>query len=340
MSVPPVVSWILTARCNMQCPHCYVSAGPAAPGELCARERREAARKLAAAGVTTAFISGGEVLLLDDLDSLAALLRENGVAVSVCTPGTGLDEERAARLRASGVSGLSISLDSALPAEHDRFRGVPGAHRAALRAVSAARNAGIRVNVDVTPTQAAGRSISALVWLCEQAGADHLTVKRFRPTGRGADHSADLQLPQPEYRKILDTVLARVGRTSILLDVQDPAFHLYARIRGADLSALNRCAADGCMAARDWFGLQPDGTVTPCPLLTITLGHILRHNLPDLFLHSEAVAQIRDRRRRRGRCGRCVHADVCGGCRSHAWASSGDLLGEDPGCPVPQELCQ
>ena len=103
MRIPPVVSWILTARCNMRCPHCYDSAGPGAPGELSAGERVRAARQLADASVTKAYLSGGEVLLLDELDDIAATLCKRGVAVIVCTNGSPLDEARAARLRASGV---------------------------------------------------------------------------------------------------------------------------------------------------------------------------------------------------------------------------------------------
>jgi len=298
-----------------------------------------AARRLAEAGATMVFLSGGEVLLLDDLNDLVAILRNGGVAVTICTNGSKLDQARAARLRKLGVSGISVSLDGALAAEHDHFRGIPGAYGMALAAISAARSAGLRVNVDVTPTQAAGRGIGALAWLCEQTGADHLTVKRFRPSGRGALHSAQLQLSPPEYRQILDAVLARAGRTPLLLDVQDPAFHVFARRRGADLSALNCSAANGCMAAREWFGVQPDGAVTPCPLLPVALGHVLEDDLPKLFARSGTVAAIRDRRQRHGRCGWCPHAEDCGGCRSHAWACSGDLLAEDPGCPIPEDLC-
>ena len=33
-----------------------------------------------------------------------------------------------------------------------------------------------------------------------------------------------------------------------------------------------------------------------------------------------------------GRCGRCEYADLCGGSRARAFASSGDPLGEDPAC--------
>ncbi len=338
MSIPPVVSWVVTARCNLSCPHCYVAAGkrPRA-AELNPARRLAVAERLAAAGIRAVFLSGGEVLLLPDLERLLAVLCARGVEITVCTNGLALDGAGARRLRESGVGSVSISLDSALPAEHDAFRGRRGAYRHALEAVAAARRAGLRVNVDATPTRAAGRGIGALIWLCEQAGADHLTIKRFRPGGRGGANAAVLQLPLAEHRRILDDVLAHAGRARLLLDVQDPAFHCYARWRGADPALLNPAAAAGCLAARDWFAVQPDGTVTPCPLLPLALGNVLDGELPTIFERSPLVRSIRDRALRSGRCGRCRHAQGCGGCRAHAYAVSSDPAAEDPYCPMPEE---
>ena len=47
---------------------------------------------------------------------------------------------------------------------------------------------------------------------------------------------------------------------------------------------------------------------------------------------------IRDRRKVGGRCGACVHFDICGGnTRVRAQQLTGDAWAEDPGCYLTDE---
>ena len=34
----------------------------------------------------------------------------------------------------------------------------------------------------------------------------------------------------------------------------------------------------------------------------------------------------------KGKCRRCIHKSLCGGCRVDAYLKNGDVLQEDPGC--------
>src|SRR5438874_11819905 len=64
--VPHVVAWNLTRRCNLECAHCYIAAGPreTATGELDTAECRRIADEILAVNPTPLLIlSGGEPLL-------------------------------------------------------------------------------------------------------------------------------------------------------------------------------------------------------------------------------------------------------------------------------------
>ena len=37
---PSLISWNLTKKCNLRCPHCYMEAGQAAENELTTEDRK------------------------------------------------------------------------------------------------------------------------------------------------------------------------------------------------------------------------------------------------------------------------------------------------------------
>ena len=89
--VPHVVAWNLTRRCNLECAHCYISAGPAerATAELdTATCRRIVDDLLAENPGPLLILSGGEPLLREDLTEIARYASECGATVVVGTNGT------------------------------------------------------------------------------------------------------------------------------------------------------------------------------------------------------------------------------------------------------------
>ena len=60
--LPHVVAWNLTKRCNLECAHCYISAGPSetATGELTTAECFRIAGEILAVNPAPLFILSGE----------------------------------------------------------------------------------------------------------------------------------------------------------------------------------------------------------------------------------------------------------------------------------------
>src|SRR5256886_15556398 len=72
--VPHVVAWNLTRRCNLECAHCYIAAGPreSAVSELETAQCLRIVDDLVALNPAPLLIlSGGEPLLRDDLTDIA-----------------------------------------------------------------------------------------------------------------------------------------------------------------------------------------------------------------------------------------------------------------------------
>ena len=136
--VPHVVAWNLTRRCNLECAHCYISAGPteSAADELTSDECLRITDEILQLNPSPMFIlSGGEPLLRDDLATIAAHATQRGATVVVGTNGTLLTTEKISELKEAGVTGVAVSIESLDSKYHDRFRRGHGSLQATLAAV-------------------------------------------------------------------------------------------------------------------------------------------------------------------------------------------------------------
>src|SRR5881394_1628807 len=128
--VPHVIAWNLTRRCNLECAHCYIAAGPheSATSELDTPDCLRIVDELLAVNPAPMIIlSGGEPLLRHDLTEIAGYASQHGATVVVGTNGTLLTDDRIAALKGAGVSGVAVSVDSLRPSYHDNFRHRRGA---------------------------------------------------------------------------------------------------------------------------------------------------------------------------------------------------------------------
>jgi radical SAM protein with 4Fe4S-binding SPASM domain len=87
-------------------------------------------------------------------------------------------------------------------------------------------------------------------------------------------------------------------------------------------------------ATRDGKGIvfvAHDGQVYPAGFLPLSLGSVRDLPLADIYRDNPVLRRIRSMEFG-GRCGYCDFADLCGGSRARAFASTGDPLAEDPAC--------
>src|SRR6266540_2897125 len=187
--VPHVVAWNLTRRCNLECAHCYIAAGPheSAATELDTAACLEIVDQLLAVNPAPLLIlSGGEPLLRQDLAEIAHYAAANGATVVVGTNGTLLTDGRIAALKQAGVQGVAVSVDSLRPSYHDNFRHGRGALadvQVALGRLSAAR---LDFIVQTAVTKGNRPELERLVaWSAEQ-GAVCFNCYFLVSTGRGA----------------------------------------------------------------------------------------------------------------------------------------------------------
>ncbi|HEX7120328.1 MAG TPA: radical SAM protein [Longimicrobiales bacterium] len=330
--LPHVVAWNLTRRCNLACAHCYIAAGSwhAAAGELTTDECLRIADEILALNPSPMFIlSGGEPLLREDLETLAEHATARGATVVVGTNGTRLTRERIASLKAAGVQGVAVSIDSLDARYHDRFRHGDGALEDTLAAVDRLGAQRLDFIVQTTVTRGNRAELPALAAWAASKGAVAFNVYFLVATGRGAGMAG---LSPEENDDVLRELVALerkyAGRMMIRSKCQ-PQIMRHATRADVDSPLLNY--GTRCPCGVHYCRITPEGKVTPCPYSPVVAGDLRQGRFADIWRESPVFRRLRQEAPG-GKCGRCEYRELCGGCRARAYAETGDLMGEDPSC--------
>lgn len=374
---PLLVIWEATRACALSCVHCRAEAQPLRhPRELSTDEATDLMAQVASFGRPSPIfvITGGDCFEREDLAELVRRGREMGLAVAVSPSGTAkLDRAALVRLQEAGVTAMSLSLDGASAAVHDGFRRVPGTFDRTVQAWATARELGLKVQVNSTMSSRTVHELPDLAALVRAQGAMTWSAFMLVPMGRGTDLGA-LSAQQAE------DVMNYLYDLGPHVPVKTTEGHHFRRVslqravlaeRGVDhVAALGlgelyaelteRTAAFGwgegdrrrrppvnVNAGYGFVFVSHVGTVHPSGFLPVAAGDVREQPLTDIYRTSALFTGLRDSSRLTGRCGSCEFGRVCGGSRSRAYASGGDVHGEDPLCgyvpgsfPFPEDVAQ
>lgn len=332
--IPFLVSWNLTKRCNLKCAHCYLDAAEIEGSDETGTE--EAKRFIdEVAGVNPQamlIMTGGEPLLRPDFPELSRYASGKGLTVVVGTNGTLLDDSTVEMLWNSGVQGVGISLDSATPAYHDRFRGVDGAWQNTVDGMEALKRRALPFQLQLTVTRENRGDIPALIEFAARNGAKAVNIFFLVCTGRGQEMT---DLKPEEYEATLKYLAEAEsgfeGRVMVRARCAPHFLRVVSSINPE--SAVMRGQTSGCIAGTGYMRISPEGDVTPCPYIPATSkdANLKRVSLKEIWNNHPAFVSLRTPKYN-GRCKDCEFNDVCGGCRARALSSTGDLMGEDPWC--------
>jgi len=179
----PTLVLFVTNRCNLRCAMCGVwehgrRVGYDANGKrevLSAAEWAgvlRSARKLRTSLVT---LCGGEPLMRRDIFEIIRSAREEGISVHLCSNAALLNAEDVDKLRRSGLSSISLSLESTEREISDALRG-PGCHDSVLEAIRMFRERapGIQIGINATITAMNFRDIWRMVPFAEELGVQQI----------------------------------------------------------------------------------------------------------------------------------------------------------------------
>ncbi len=358
---PFIVIWEVTQACPLACVHCRAEARPDRhPGELTTDEARDLMAQVAEFGSPPPLfvLTGGDPFQRPDLFDLVRHGTKLGLPVAVSPSGTPtLTPGRLAELREAGARAISLSLDGPTAQVHDRFRGVPGVFGWTLDAWQAARELGLKVQINTTVTGHNLADLADIAALVSHLGAVSWSAFVLVPTGRGALLPA-LTARQAEdvlnfvydagefvparttethhFRRVVvqREILSRRGADHVaVLGLGDLYLRLRQRLGDLGLPRRNaRRPPANVNAGQGFVFISHLGTVHPSGFLPLPAGSVRTGRLAGIYRTSPLFTGMRDHDRLTGRCGGCEFAPVCGGSRSRAFALTGDPYAEDPWC--------
>jgi radical SAM protein with 4Fe4S-binding SPASM domain len=326
---PLLVTWELTRACPLHCVHCraraitHRNADELSLDEVVAtlRDMERFPRR------PVVILTGGDPLMRPDLPDIIGAARSRGFRVAMAPSATpALTDAVVHQWAEWGVEAVSLSLDGATAAVHDRFRGVRGSYQTTLERAAAVRDAGLHLQINSSISPRTVGDLEGLGDLVERLGVTSWELFFVVPTGRARPEEA---LDARGQERVLAWLARyREGRRFRVTAVGAPQFVRRTRPHPAGPPAVRE--------ARGLLFISHVGDVYPSGYLPVSAGNVRRMSVVDLYQTSPLFQGLRDGGRLGAPCGSCSWRDVCGGSRARAYAATGDLWAGDPNCLVGQ----
>ena len=346
----PVVVWNSTRTCNLKCRHCYMNSDARKyRDELSTDEAKKFIDDLAEFKVPVLLFSGGEPLIREDFFELAAYAAEKNVRPTLSTNGTLITREVAQRIKSIGVGYVGISLDG-LQAVNDKFRGVEGAFKLAMRGIENCVAVGQRVGLRFTINRHNFEELDKIFDFIEAERINRVCFYHLVYSGRGSQ-MLDEDVTPAESRQAMDTIIRRTkdfaarGLDKEILTVDNHCDGVYMYLKaladGDDSTAAQIrkfIGMNGGNRSGIAFGeVDPLGYVHPDQFTQHhTFGNVRERKFGDIWTDTSnpILAGLKNRKPLlTGRCARCKFLDSCNGnFRTRAEAVTGDFWASDPSC--------
>jgi heme d1 biosynthesis radical SAM protein NirJ len=350
----PVVIWNLIRRCNLTCKHCYsISADKDFPGELSTQEIYGVMDDLKRFRVPVLILSGGEPLLRPDIFDIAKRAKGMGFYVGLSSNGTLITEENIGRIAEVDFNYVGVSLDG-IRETHDKFRRLDGAFERSLAGIRLCRDLGLKVGVRFTMTQDNAHDLPGLLKLVEDEGIDRFYFSHLNYAGRGNKNRKDdahHQMTRRAMDLLFDTCREYQQRglekefTTGNNDADGVYLLYWVRRNYPQLEEHIRAKLvqwGGNSSGVNVANIDNLGNVHPDTMWWhYNLGNVRERPFSQIWtdVSDPLMAGLKAKPRKvGGRCGACIHFDICGGnTRVRAQQTTGDPWAEDPACYLTDE---
>ena len=281
------VELAVTYQCQCRCAMCY-AAKLSDPGKkpMSVEQIARLWEECHGLGAIHVNVTGGEPLLRKDLCEVIGALKPASTIVSMVTNGVLLTPERVDQLKAAGLRYLQVSVDSLDPDEHDRLRGVPGTFQHLVDGAEYARKAGLTVCFSTVISHDAlmhPEKIQAIIDFSAARGA--FLLFNLASTSGGWTGHKEVLLTEEDLRMVREFRKNPTVR-------QDLMYNFIGR--------------SGCPAGTEKFYVTAYGDVTPCDMIHVSFGNVLREPVKDIWKRMYSADPYKSRMTQ---CLRCANQD-------------------------------
>ncbi|MCM1328252.1 MAG: radical SAM protein [Ruminococcus sp.] len=339
--------WSITGNCNLNCRHCYISAGENCCGEPSLEKCYEIIEQCKKANVGTVALTGGEPLVRKDFWEIVDRLLENHIKIlQVFTNGIAVNEKFMDEFdkRKINPNYFMVSYDGV--GCHDWLRGVKGAEEKAVNAIKLIKSRGYAVYVSTCLHMGNINSTAGTYELMKSLKIDHWKAVPIVNTGNWKNQNCG----EINYGKIFDgyiELLKKYAADGMPMDLSLGGFFSGSRAEkkytvpfASGCGNCERCSRTLCETAFISAYLLPDGRVLPCIAMS---GSEIEKIAPNIFDNGQSLEKAlsnspadtyakytyKDLFERNAECNSCEKKYICGGCRANALANGG-FFEKDP----------
>lgn len=340
------IFWSITGRCNFRCRHCFMDAPEGELGELSTKQALSLIDEMAGCGVLRVDITGGEPLVRRDFWQLVDRIISHRMTIGkIYTNGWLLNDELLSEFEHRGLKpDISISFDGI--GTHDWMRGVPGAERAALRALKLCARRGYRTDVEMCIFKSNMDRLPETVEELKEAGVSELKVSNVAMTELWACHSEGQALTDEEYIEAMLRYIPKYYEAQRPMDIMLCNVIILSRHKPYSIIAERFDGTGSCLdchlcgAVRFASYITPEGRLLPCMPMTSSPSQEsfplvqdigLRKGLSYGYYMQFVDSRVRDLMKANAECNDCPYVLKCGGgCRASALiAGDHQLMGCD-----------
>ena len=334
LGLPIAGNFELTARCNFNCPMCYVHMTEeqvAASGkELTTAQWLEIARQAKDRGMIFALLTGGEPLMRKDFFEIYRGMKEMGLLISVNSNGSMISGPVLEKFLQDPPCRFNISLYGGSNETYQNMCGRP-VYEQVKENIRALRQAGVSVSLNLSITPNNKDDLKQIHADAEALGVNVRASSYMYPPIRlnGEQYGCSSRLTAEEA--------ARCSVEWDLLRLSEEEFAQRAqameRLTDIDQDGCPMEEGEGvrCRAGSTSFWVTWDGRMLPCGMMTQPCFDLKEMNFDAAWDGlREATSQIRSP----AACNNCSHKDVCGVCAAVCVTETGRFDG------VPEYVCE
>lgn len=322
----------LLPLCNMNCDMCYVRLSRRemeAQGRLrTCQEWLEIGKQMKEAGTLFLLLTGGEPLLYPDFDKLYLGLRELGMALTINTNATLLDENWAVFFGKYKPRRINITLYGADDKAYQNLCHYPGGFEKTIKAVKLLVNNNVEVKLSSSLAKNNQNDMDRIIAIGEKLGVPVRIDTYMMPAQRERFLSYKYQSrldPKTAAQKRIQVLKKEMGKEMFTQFLRQKIFEV-EHILPEDGPGKVSCLAGNCSFTINWQGLM-----RPCVVLSEPSVSVFEYGFAKAWEQThKAVSQIRTS----SVCNSCNLRPICRTCFASAFLEEGDYAA------IPNYMCE
>ncbi len=291
--------------CNLECPTCFRWTSKPDEHELTADEWKGVLAKLKAwLGTFNLTFTGGEPFLRKDILEIFKFASDNGIVTQVVSNGSFIDKTLAKKIVASGLDGLTLSLNSMVPEIHNKTRGTTGAFNEVMTAIDNLQDRkGMRLSLSTTVVKEGLSGLVDVIKFAKAKGIYGVNISPIMPATTlpvfNKDGQAQKSSPGTPYRDLLknkgdihiDEVFDRlIAMKQEGYPILNSAGHLKEIAKYLKDPTNPELLEKVCQTGVKNFNIDPFGNVRLCSIMEI-VGNIIKDSPAEIWRSANAARQ-------------------------------------------------